>query len=546
MAFPSIDPSEVGWTGLIWLFISYGGILYYSSGLISEGSDLLMLVPSMAGLVGGVVIPLLGAVPDGAIIAFSGLGALEEAQAQLDVGVGALAGSTIMLLTVSFALSIFGGRVDLDADGIPKYNGKPKLTKKSSYGAELTQTGVIVSAAVRKSAWLMVFTTTPYFVIQISATIFESRNEDALQVGVSEKWWSLGSLIICILGLANYMRLQLKMSHEGEDKNKRIAVMKKLLKEGKVSLAGALKAFIMESAMSNVDTSVYQAINEDEVPEPSPDALAYLDEVLKGAFLAYDQDRSNVLERKEVFTFFRDFNEKIDEGEMEKLFQHFDKDNNGTVDYKEFIRMTYTIVVRNDKNSKGTMIEVQEQATAVLEEGEEEEDIPEQFTDLSPEEQQSAIKKKAGWMLLIGTIMVVVFSDPMVEVLSELATRLNINAFYVSFVLAPLASNASEIVSAMYFSQKKTNKTITVALSTLEGAACMNNTFCLAIFMSLIFFRGLAWEYSAETISIVLVQFIMAAFAQKRVLSLRDGVFILSIFPLSIVLVYVLEAIGLD
>jgi hypothetical protein len=52
-------------TGLLWLFFSYGYALYYASNLIGEGSELLLLVPSMAGLVGGVVLPLLGAVPDG-------------------------------------------------------------------------------------------------------------------------------------------------------------------------------------------------------------------------------------------------------------------------------------------------------------------------------------------------------------------------------------------------------------------------------------------------------------------------------------------------
>ena len=59
------DPSEIGVTGLLWLFLSYGYALYYASDLIGQGSELLLLVPSMAGLVGGVVLPLLGAVPDG-------------------------------------------------------------------------------------------------------------------------------------------------------------------------------------------------------------------------------------------------------------------------------------------------------------------------------------------------------------------------------------------------------------------------------------------------------------------------------------------------
>lgn len=69
-----------------------------ASNMISDGSELLLLVPSLAGIVGSVVLPVLGAVPDGAIVLFSGMG--DDAQEQLSVGVGALAGSTIMLLTI--------------------------------------------------------------------------------------------------------------------------------------------------------------------------------------------------------------------------------------------------------------------------------------------------------------------------------------------------------------------------------------------------------------------------------------------------------------
>ena len=65
--------------------------------MISDGSELLLLIPSVAGLVGSVVLPVLGAVPDGAIVLFSGIG--PDAQEQLTIGIGALAGSTIMLLT---------------------------------------------------------------------------------------------------------------------------------------------------------------------------------------------------------------------------------------------------------------------------------------------------------------------------------------------------------------------------------------------------------------------------------------------------------------
>ena len=52
------------------------------------------------------------------------LGDVEQAQENLAVGVGALAGSTIMLLTVPFALSLYAGRVDL-VHGVAEYGRRP-------------------------------------------------------------------------------------------------------------------------------------------------------------------------------------------------------------------------------------------------------------------------------------------------------------------------------------------------------------------------------------------------------------------------------------
>lgn len=149
-------------------------------------------------------------------------------------------------------------------------------------------------------------------------------------------------------------------------------------------------------------------------------------------------------------------------------------------------------------------------------------------------------------MLIIGTFLVVLFSDPMVDVIGEMARRINVSAFYVSFVLVPVASNASEVIASQFYAKKKTSKTITVALSALEGAASMNNTFCLAIFMGLIYFRGLAWEFTAETIAIIVVQIIVGAFLTYNKMTYFTAWVIMSLFPLSIALVAVLEALGFD
>uniref|UniRef100_A0A7S2R3D6 Sodium/calcium exchanger membrane region domain-containing protein n=1 Tax=Eucampia antarctica TaxID=49252 RepID=A0A7S2R3D6_9STRA len=104
----------------------------------------------------------------------------------------------------------------------------------------------------------------------------------------------------------------------------------------------------------------------------------------------------------------------------------------------------------------------------------------------------------------------------------------------------------SEVVASQYYASKKTTKTITVALTALEGAAAMNNTFCLSIFMSLIYFRGIAWQYTSETIAIVLSQLMVGFLARTDVMTTARAIIIFSIFPLSILLVGGLEYMGVD
>ena len=63
-----------GFVQLLFLGGVYGYMLMYASNLISDGSELLLLVPAWAGLIGSIVLPVLGAVPDGCMVFFSGMG----------------------------------------------------------------------------------------------------------------------------------------------------------------------------------------------------------------------------------------------------------------------------------------------------------------------------------------------------------------------------------------------------------------------------------------------------------------------------------------
>jgi Ca2+/Na+ antiporter len=432
-----------------------------------------------------------------AIILFSGLGDIETAQETLSVGVGALAGSTIMLLTVPWALSIYAGRVDL-TNGKPDYMGKPKLSSSySSLTDDFQNTGVTLTLAVRHGGVIMAVTTLPYFLIQVPAAFLHGPTEEVAQ---GEHWWALLGFCVCLAGLVYYMRLQLKFSQEGQDKDKRVAAIKKALSKGQISLSGALHTAIQkqpqDGAGIGTGTGEYQSLgttggNGKDFSLPPPEAASYLTDILGDAFKAYDSDESGALEVKEIRMFFKDFHENISESEIERLFQKADKDGGGSVSFDEFLALAYNLITSNDQLNAAVAKKEEPERDSLAtgashrtlveniwsEDADEQEEVPEEFTDLSPDEQQVAIKWRAFKMLALGTVMVIYFSDPMVDVMQNIAIRCNLSPFYVSFILAPLASNASEVIASQYYASKKTRKTITVSLSALEGAASMNNTF---------------------------------------------------------------------
>lgn len=52
-------------------------------------------------------------------------------------------------------------------------------------------------------------------------------------------------------------------------------------------------------------------------------------------------------------------------------------------------------------------------------------------------------------MMGLGTALILIFADPMVEVLGNVGQRVGVPPFYISFVLAPLASNASDLLASI-------------------------------------------------------------------------------------------------
>ncbi|KAF0683134.1 Aste57867_24822 [Aphanomyces stellatus] len=567
-----IDPKSLPETGggfvqVLFLGAVYGYVLFHSSSLISDGSELLLLVPSIAGVVGSIVLPVLGAVPDGAIVLFSGMG--PDAQNQLSVGVGALAGSTIMLLTIPWALGIYAGRVDLLGKDLDRGNyAKPKDAK--STWKKLTKplgwldTGVVVTSEIAANAKVMVGTSLIYLIIQLPAlgftgTTLEDQGIDRVRVARAIHPYALAALVASVVLFVGYMAKNLFVKSDVEEL-KREKVIIDALKSNELSLLGALKDEIL--FMDQLHHANHLSYNTMPAPEKL-ELIARMSGILKPFYKKYDNNGDGTMDPTEFRLLFTDFNENISHEALEREFHTADTNGSGFIEFHEFVVAVINLLQRKaaagdlarlapegrtTPTARDAAADDDDDGNIQVDDEEEEEEVPSDLLHLTVDEQQRRIKIRAATMMAVGTAVVLLFSDPMVDVLSEIGARTGVPPFYVSFVLAPLASNASELIASYNYAAKKTSKTITISLSALLGAACMNNTFCLGIFMALIYFQtNLVWEFSAETAVILFVQLAMGAVALRSTQRLVDAACVLSLYPLSLVLVYVLEnVVGLD
>jgi len=252
---------------------------------------------------------------------------------------------------------------------------------------------------------------------------------------------------------------------------------------------------------------------------------------------------------------------QVPASEVAALMAKYDKDNNSTLEFEEF-EVLFFDFVQTHMAQKGSSAGAEgaaapgissinadhaerqqrflaERAQVGADDDEEEEEESE-HSHLSP----SQVLMRATATIIIGVGLVTLFSDPMVDVLTVFGERISVPPFYISFIVTPLVSNASELIASIVFASKRTSASMTMTFSALLGAATMNNTFVLAIFLALVYFKELAWEFTAEVLVILVVEIIMFAVAFRKNFPSYWAFVVISLFPLSIVFVYILENVA--
>ncbi|KAI5065330.1 hypothetical protein GOP47_0020025 [Adiantum capillus-veneris] len=488
--------------GGIFLLAIYGYIIFTAARFLVQGSELLLLVLD-TNIVGGLLLPIFGVLPDAVLVLVTGLGGSKaEAQEEVLVGIGLIAGSNVMLLTLLWGLCLIIGRCDLQKDVNGKVHAIDKqLHKKFS----LFGTGAELDKWTRISAGIMCISIIPYLVAQIPHIFHASPTNH------------IGVLIACILsigGLLIYCIYQVMVP--SFKKRKKLKALQNLI---------TFNVIKFSQREGNI------VGHRGEVNE----------HILKRVFDLLDVDNDGSLTRDEVRVMLAvaSFKERINEHVVDHFMHRLDTNNSNTISWQEFLKG----MIEWCKNVKPTHL--RSLSTLELFKMEEDveiiEDLVERELEFSPLTKTQVIKKSII-LLLLGVVLIGVFAEPMVDAVTDFSRASHIPSFFVSFVFLPIASNASEGIASIIFASRKQQVNMWLTYSQIYGAVTMNNTMSLGTLLAIIYVRRLEWNFSSEVLIICLITLIVGVLAlTQRVLRVWISGLALLLYPLAIALVSIFD-----
>ncbi|GFP79631.1 hypothetical protein PHJA_000106600 [Phtheirospermum japonicum] len=493
--------------GNLFLILVYGYLMFLAATYLSTGSELLLEILG-PGIVGGLFLPMLGALPDAMLILVSGLsGSPEVAQSQVSVGMGLLAGSTVMLLTVIWGTCILVGKCDIEND--------VAIDSRDTKGFSLRGSGVSTDIWTSYAGIIMAVSVVPFVIVQLPQLLHSNSGRHlAVLIG----------LIVSASLLVSYCLYQV---FQPWVQRRRLAYAKH-----KHVMSGILKHLKMR-ALGKLST-------DDGRPN---------DEVLTKLFKAIDENGDGYLSHTELRALivgiqFSEIN--LDENDaVEKVLKDFDISLDSQVDLPEFIHGVGRWLEEakgGASNVSGSMKYIDEYHTQtkrdhyLLGEQEQSDEIVEGV------ENPKWTSIKAGLLLLLGTAIAASFADPLVDAVDNFSNATKIPTFFISFIALPLATNSSEAVSAIIFASRKKLRSASLTFSELYGAVTMNNALCLSVFLALVYARGLVWDFSSEVLVILIVCIVMGVFASfRQTFPLWTAILAFALYPFSLALVYVLD-----
>ncbi|KAJ0044345.1 hypothetical protein Pint_04675 [Pistacia integerrima] len=502
--------------GNLFLIIVYGFLIFKAAKYLTNGSELLELLGS--GILGNIVLPKLGGLPSAMLILVSGLSARKEAaQRQISVGMGLLAGTSILLTTLVWGSCVVIGKCDID-QGSKTRNGC-----QNKKGFSLTEIGVGTHIWTCYAARIMVISVIPFIIVQMT-WILNSTSGKHLTV-----------LIALIASVLIFIAYSIYEVFHPWIKEKWLAYAKQ-----KLLMSGILK-HLGKHALGRL-------LNDRGEPDKDILALTSYDRL----FDWIDENRDGQLSHGELNALiigikFEGVNLDLDDA-AEKLLKEFDYSHDNQIDFDEFFDGISKWL--NEVNRGNRSGDPGSQTAKLLsdfhEQTKSEHDLlgaDEQIDEVvEAVENPKWTSFKAYSMLVIGTIISTAFANPLKDTVINFSNATTIPSFFISFVALPLATMLSDVIPILIYASRKSKKSASLTFNELYRTVSVNNVIQLSVFLAVVYIRGLRWELSSEVLVILIVCVVMGGFASFRTtFPIWTSLVAYILYPFSLALIYVLD-----
>ena len=172
----NVPENGYGYFQLVTLLLIYFSLLWLGSYLIVTGTELLIFLPGMSSVVGSIILPVLGQLPMILLSVFAGFGA--DAQAELEVGVGALAGGIVGQVSIYGYLTILLGSVNLDpTTGMTDYSKASKKRATTTYTEFWLLSGIKSGKYTALSTIYALVTAFPFVILLVPNIMYAEERE---------------------------------------------------------------------------------------------------------------------------------------------------------------------------------------------------------------------------------------------------------------------------------------------------------------------------------------------------------------------------------
>ncbi|XP_073287245.1 sodium/calcium exchanger NCL2-like [Primulina huaijiensis] len=287
---------------------------------------------------------------------------------------------------------------------------------------------------------------------------------------------------------------------------------------------------LIPDILENLQSSIYgNLLAEDGTPDvPAIKRLFKKIDLDKDDCISYDELKQLMTNMKfGMITYDADI-------AASKIMEELDASGDHLIDEEEFVmglsrwlNTTYNPKLDSEKTEEDYYQKTWEQTDKL---------IDDKFVDKSP-----LAWMKAIGLLVLGIVVLGLLAEPLVHSVRAFSKAANLPSFFIAFIFIPLASNARLAVSAITEARRKKLHTTSLALSEIYGTVFMNNILGLAVLLSLIYYRGMSWNFSAEVFMVLVVSAIIGCLSSlSTVFPVWVALLAYLLYPLSSVLVYVL------